>query len=120
MGKLSSIGQVNFRKNQYEDGGLALDYTSAEHLIGKQQSGLLSLAGQQRQQFNISLEQANYPSEGPKTDDLNSTVAGRESYKKMIKNKDQYSKKVVVSDAYDAQPVRGNKIPTMYPGMRAS
>lgn len=73
MGKLSSIGQVNFRKggNRFDD-ELSVDYANAGTMLGKSNQAVLLGASSLKQMDQLS----------------GSATSGKDTFLKMLKNKD--------------------------------
>lgn len=89
------------------------DYASAENVLGKNASGLLNVNSRQNYVVNIGEGDSDV-----QTVDLTSSVANKDTYLRMLKNKDQFTRKIVMGGGFEVQ--NRSKIPTLQPGQRGS
>ena len=91
MKQLSSIGSVNFRKQKGPNDtfmGPPTDYINFDQHLS---AGQISLQPQSAKKFALNLEQA-----GSKE-----AAAAKDSYLKMMKNKEMFSRKIVMGGGFE-------------------
>lgn len=84
MKQISSIGQVNFRKNRDLEPQTANDYFNAEQVLGS-----LAKHGS-KAQFDSEVHTLEA-----------SSAAAKDTYLKMMKNKDQFTRKITVGSGFE-------------------
>lgn len=98
MKQLSSIGQVNFRKQRaMADFMQPTDYVNVDQVLGKNSSGMIQFGVPRQQRFVINVDQQE-------SSDVNSAeinTANKDSYLKMMKNKEQFARKIQLGGGFE-------------------